>query len=247
MRKHVVIVDLDSTLMTFKMTHQALIKQVLRQAKANGNALVLSTSERRQSIAPYLQELKLDDDDCLITNGGQIIETAAGKLLFNRSLPSSFYQTLANLSPDLQVTLYDRNNQVQVLGKPINANFEQTAIIGAAIVGTPVALNDHYSLIDRTIQNTAYLTRVADNALEVSPVENTRPEAMDFITAQLTCSKTETTVLGDGFSVIPLFARAKNAIGFKHGSPLALRHANYQLGTDDIMASAEDLSVLLAQ
>lgn len=38
MRKHVVIVDLDSTLMTFKMTHQTLIKQVLRQAKANGNA-----------------------------------------------------------------------------------------------------------------------------------------------------------------------------------------------------------------
>lgn len=247
MRKHVVIVDLDSTLMTFKMTHQALIKQVLRQAKANGNALVLSTSERRQSIAPYLQELKLDDDDFLITNGGQTVETAAGKLLFNRSLPSSFYQTLTKLSPDLQVTLYDRNNQVQVLGKPINANFEQTTIIGAAIIGTPVALNDHYPLIDHTIQTTAYLTRIANNALEVSPVENTRPGAMDFITAQLTCSKTETTVLGDGFSVIPLFARAKNAIGFKHGSPLALRHANYQLGTDDIMTSAEDLSVLLAQ
>lgn len=245
MRKHVVIVDLDSTLMTFKMTHQALIKQVLRQAKANGNALVLSTSERRQSIAPYLQELKLDDDDYLITNGGQTVETAAGKLLFNRSLSISFYQTLTKLSPDLQVTLYDRNNQVQMLGKPINANFEQTVIIGAAIIGTPVALNDCYPRIDRTIQNTAYLTRIANNALEVSPVENTRPEAMDFITAQLTCSKTETTVLGDGFSVIPLFARAKNAIGFKHGSPLALRHANYQLKTDDIMASAEDLSTLL--
>lgn len=235
MAKHVCVIDLDSTHITHQLTHQPAVIHLLQQQVQAGLTVVVCTNVSLPATQSYLAQLQLPDSALVITNGGQTVETVSGKILFNQTLPQAYYQQISRFAADfgLETLLYDRHQQIQSADAPLAPNFDQTAVVSAVITGEPLTLNTSCAALDQALGDQAFLIRIADGAFRILPVLNHKAQALAAILAELPEALT-LTVLGDGFSVVPMFAQATQAVGLQHGSPLALRHADQTISLNDL-------------
>jgi hydroxymethylpyrimidine pyrophosphatase-like HAD family hydrolase len=247
MTKPICVIDLDSTHVAQKLSHQPTVITLLQTKMQAGLNVVVCTDHSLSTSRHYLTQLGLPDSAFVITNGGQTVETVGENLVFNHTLPQTYYQQIGEFAENfgLETILYDRHDQIQRLGDSLNADFETKAVVSAVITGASLTLNTSCAALNQALGDSSYLIRIADGAFAVKPVLNDKAEALHAIMAQLP-DHGALTVLGDGFSVIPMFAQATQAVGLQHGSPLALRHATCALNVDDLQASVKTLNDLLS-
>lgn len=97
MKIKLVAIDIDGTLLNRQRQLTTKTIKAVKQARAAGNKIVLTTGRPLRSTQPFLRQLALadQDDQYVINYHGALISTTAGQLISAKTIPFKVVQQIA--------------------------------------------------------------------------------------------------------------------------------------------------------
>lgn len=215
-----IAIDLDGTLLTDDKRISARNKQVLQQAKAKGIKVVLCTGRPLAAIAPFVEELGLNQagDYSITFNGGLVQKNDTGEILSKSTLPYEDIQRLIGLMQSLDLPLDVLSEEV-VLQLPTSTNYQSIyAELNKLLTFQPTALDGlkkdglynkvvvayHQAYLDQQIakipesyRKDYEVIKTRSNLLEFMPKGVTKAFGVAFLADYLKLSPAEIMCIGD--------------------------------------------------
>ena len=217
----VIAIDVDGTLLNSKKELTPKVKNAILKAKQAGIKIVIATGRPLSGVKEILTELGLANqkDQYVVCFGGGVVETTAGKVLFEKRLTYDNYLDLETISlklglhfhasaPDRiytadrdigEYTLYEANLVNLGISYRTPAEMKDIPIIKCMYV-------DQQDLLDRKIadhQPFAHLddeitfTKTAPFYYEANPKGVSKGDALKFLCQKLDLSSENLMAIGD--------------------------------------------------
>lgn len=227
MKKKLLAVDIDGTLVTDEKVLLPQTKQDIQSFIRRGGVFVLASGRPTRGILRYIQELHLDvlGGYVISYNGARILNVRSGEVLAQKNIPVSAYPQILAAADALQLSLTAYRNDVAVTEKASDAYFQMETTINRLeiervenlqaaltfptpkflITGTPEFLSDAEPKLRESLSGLSVnVFRSEPFFLEITAVGSDKGSAILELAELLHVQRCETMACGDGFNDITM-------------------------------------------
>jgi len=237
-----VAIDIDDTLLNddkvISEDNLLAIKKVISQ----GVKIVLCSGRTHRGMDEYLEKLDIyGDDQYVITDGGCVIESVAGRLIYKKTLSNDIYRRIDKFivknklhynAVDVSGSTYTSNNDFVDPYTILQAwenqkglfirtpdqlpnNFEITKAI---INENKDKLDSITDLVNQEFGEDCYIIRTGDGFLELMPKEIDKGSALKILSKELNFDISQVMAIGDGENDIPMLKEAGVSIAMDNAT-----------------------------
>lgn len=246
-----VAMDIDETLLNDNQVITDENLQAIQKAISNGIKVVLCSGRTHSGMQEYLTKLGISgDQEYIITNGGGIVETVSGQVLYKKTLSNATYRQIDDF-----ITQHELHyNAVDVAGNTYTSNqdfIDRFTIIQAfendqgLFIRTPDQLPDDFEitkaiineskekldsitdLVDQEFGKDYYIVRTGDGFLEIMPKGIDKGSALLNLADSLKIDHSETMAIGDGENDIPMLQEAGVSVVMGNASEKIKKMADF--------------------
>ncbi|MGH0054111.1 MAG: Cof-type HAD-IIB family hydrolase [Sphaerochaetaceae bacterium] len=244
----VLAIDLDGTLTNERKEITIRTREAIRKAREQGCHIVLASGRPRQGIEHVAISLDLmgNEGTILAYNGGQLIDTLTGEVLWQRTVDLTVIQTcftyakqhrLAALSYDENgiITEMDTdayvgkeayNNTIPIRKVPDLIEEVQQPMPKVMIVGEPERLRKARETLLPLVGESADLGFSEPCFLEITAKGVQKASSLRVLLSLLGKNEDSLMVIGDGLNDIPMFGVAGLSVAMGNASDAVKSHAH---------------------
>jgi Cof subfamily protein (haloacid dehalogenase superfamily) len=251
-----VAIDLDDTLLRSDLTISERTVAVLRQVRARGVVVTLSTGRMFSSARPFAERLEFDVP--LITYGGALVKNAGtGEVLYNRPLEPEVARLVIRFARErkVQLNFYLLNGDDDELyaelitpwgesyGRFSQVPFRQVPDLEALLEdGNPLKLLliDDEPAADRCLLELrellgerVHLAKSKPRFVEVDHPEATKGRALQELAAWMQVDRSQILAVGDNYNDIEMLKFAGLGIAVANAPPEVQRLAGHVTASND--------------
>lgn len=227
-----VTLDIDDTLLDDNQIISEANVKAIHQAIDLGVKVVLCSGRTHTGMKEYLDKLGINgNDQYIITNGGSIIESVAGDIIYKKTLSNKTYREIDAFIQKNEL----HYNVVDVLGNTFTSNndfIDPYTVIQAfengkgLFIRTPDQLPENFEItkaiinenkikldsiedsVNQRFGQNYYIFRTGDGFLEIMPKNIDKGSALASLADFLKIDISETMAIGDGENDIPMLKKA---------------------------------------
>lgn len=238
-----IALDMDDTLLNSEKTISQRNKTAIKEALSQGIKVVLCSGRTHNSVVKYAQSLGIKGaDQYMITNGGAIIESLDGKIIFQRLMSNQFYREFVQFVKDNQLhynVVDNKGNTYTSSGEWLdkytimqayeNANGlylkepdelpTDFQIVKAIINGSEDKLDAVTAMVHDHYDQDYFVVRTGAGFLEIFPKDVNKGEAVKVLAADLKINLSQVITMGDRDNDIPMLKIAGLGVAMENGVP----------------------------
>jgi len=227
-----VAIDIDDTLLNDDKVITEDNRLEIKNAIDQGVKIVLCSGRTHRGMDDYLNKLNiLGDDQYVITDGGCVVESVSGRLIYKRTLLNDVYRRIDSFvrenklhynAVDVDGNTYTSNNDfidpytILQAWENNKGLFIKTPdqlpndfeITKAIINENKVKLDSIADLVNQKFGDDCYIIRTGDGFLELMPQHVDKGSALIALSQKLNIDISETMAIGDGENDIPMLKQA---------------------------------------
>lgn len=246
-----VAMDIDDTLLNDEKFITDANKQAIAQALDQGVKIVLSSGRTRLGMKDYLDSLNISgDDQYIITNGGSLVESISGKVLYKKTLSNQTYRQIDDFivqndlrynAVDVEEQTYTSNsesidrytiiqafeNDKGLLIRTPDQMPEDFEILKAIINESKAKLDQITELVEEEFGQNYYVIRTGAGFLEIMPKGTDKGSALEALAEHLNLDMTEVMAIGDGENDVPMLKKAGTSVVMDNATDKIKKLANF--------------------
>lgn len=260
MNKKLIAIDIDDTLLTSQRQLLPETAEAIKEAKAAGHKIVITSGRPLVGIKPILQELNLDDldDEYVIAYNGEMSATTAGKVLTKASLSFGDYQTIYDFAQQEKIPMILQSDRIIYTSEhfinlyaslnsyknrmPIQiASFDEMKAKQEQINFFKILFLDEADKLDqcekdlpRAMKEKYNIIRTETFSLDFIPAHINKGTALKALAKKLGFAQADTIALGNSNNDISMVQYAGIGIAVNNSTPALLQVA------DQVTASNND-------
>lgn len=246
-----IALDMDDTLLTTQKSISEKNKLMIQKALNNNIKVVLCSGRTHNAVVNYAKELGISGaDQYMITNGGAMIENMDEQIMYQNTLPNSFYRRFVQFVKDNKLhynvvdtqaktytsaeTWFDKYTITQAfendgglyIREPddLPADFE---IVKAIINGNEKELDEISPLVHKTFDADYFVVRTGVGFLEIFPKDVNKGEAVKHLAEILHLDLSEVIAMGDRDNDIPMISIVGLGVAMENAQPEVKKVADY--------------------
>lgn len=251
----VLVLDIDGTLTNSKKEITPATKAALQDIMKQGHKVILASGRPTPGMRRYENELELKKYGgyLLSFNGGKIVESQSGEIVYQRLLPLSMVEGLYAFAKENHCGL------ITYLGDQIISAFEpdEYVLLESRINGMPVQVVENFTEFVNFDINKCLMTAPAEVApgfeiqlrekyqgiasvyrseaffIEIMPENVDKATSLDHMLETLGLLRENTVCCGDGFNDISMIRYAAVGVAMGNAKPEVKEAADYITGTND--------------
>ncbi|WP_110687955.1 HAD family hydrolase [Salinicola aestuarinus] len=236
MRQHLIVSDLDSTLLNAEHRIDDLTRETLRKLSAQGHVIALASGRHYRDIALFRRRLEIPA--WLISSNGAYVHDPEDNLVSEALVPPTQAEALTALPRprDVRLNLYTRERWLIDAEAPALLKLHATtgftyevADLAAAAVGEPVSkvlyIGEPSALapIEQTLRErfaeSLHVTYSAADSLEIMGQGVNKAMALTRVLAALDMEPTQTLAFGDNFNDVEMLTLSGHAFVVDNAHP----------------------------
>jgi Cof subfamily protein (haloacid dehalogenase superfamily) len=248
-RYRLLVVDLDGTVRSRVHGITAGVRAAVAAARARGVRVCVATGRMWRSAEPWVRALGADSP-VILYNGGQVLDFAAGRTLYERRLPLAAARAalaLIRRDPGVQPLLYLHDRVYAERQDPLVDAYAVDDGLTYELVPAfdPLLTDDPHKILvigpaDRigTLQSTVRAARLPVHDvqsepvyLEILPPGISKGTAMEAMLAALGIAAEETIAVGDNWNDVEMIETAGLGVAMGRAPEGVRARADYVCGT----------------
>jgi Cof subfamily protein (haloacid dehalogenase superfamily) len=246
-----VVLDLDGTARSRRLGITPGVRAAIAAARARGVRVCVATGRMWRSAEPWVRALGVDPP-VILYNGGQVLDFASGRTLYERRLPEATARSALELvrrDPEVQPHLYVDDRVLVERPHPLTDAYTADDGLRADVVPSfePfLAADPHKVLIIGPRGRVEALQRAVRDAvlpvhavqsepvyLEILPPGVSKGEALRAMLDALGLAPAETIAVGDNWNDAEMIEAAGLGVAMGHAPEDLRARADYVCGTAD--------------
>lgn len=251
-----VALDTDGTLLNSNSQILTSTVEVVKKALSAGIKVALCSGRPIAGLKPYMDQLGIvGSDQYALTGNGAITMTAAGEIMTEDLVASSFYRPLTAfaLAHQLPFNIVDDQSRIITANHNVHPMVYQQAyenqatlfirtpdempadlkIAKGCFVGSEELLDKWTAPIQNEFGQNLNVLRTDRFFLEVLNPKVNKGNGLKELTEKLEISPAEVMAIGDERNDISMFDFAGTAVCMENGSQQAKEHADYNTSSND--------------
>ena len=255
MDKKLLAMDIDGTLTNSRKEITAATKQAVQGAILRGHKVVLASGRPTPGMRGCEEELELKryGGYLLSYNGGRIVESHTGRVLYQKALPLSIlpelYQFAAEkgcglityeedeiisaFDPDKYVGLTSRNTKMKVRKEDKFIEYVNFPVCKCLMTAEPQKAEKLERQLIELCGDRVGIFRSEPYFIEVVPVNVTKAAGLAEILRYLNIRREDTVCCGDGFNDIEMLRFAGVGVAMENAQPVVKAAADYITSSND--------------
>ena len=244
-----VVVDLDGTARSRRLGVTPGVREAIAAARARGVRVCVATGRMWRSAGPWIRALGVDPP-AILYNGGQVLDFASGRTLYERRLPAAAARAaleLVHRDPEVQPHLYIDDRVVVERPHPLTDAYTADDGLTAEVVPSFESLlaadpykvlvigpRERVEVLQRAILGAGLPVHAVQSEpvyLEILPPGVSKGEALRAMLAVLGLSATETIAIGDNWNDLEMIEAAGLGVAMGHAPEGVRAKADYVCGT----------------
>ena len=244
-----VVMDLDGTARSRRLGVTSGVRDAIATARTRGVRICVATGRMWRSAAPWIDALGVDPP-AILYNGGQVLDFASGRTLYERRLPGAAARAALELvrrDPDVQPHLYVDDRVLVERPHPLTDAYTADDGLAAEVVPSfePHLVGDPYKvLVIGPRERVEVLQRAVLDAglpvhavqsepvyLEILPQGVSKGEALGAMWRALGLAPAETIAIGDNWNDVEMIEAAGLGVAMGHAPEGVRAKADYVCGT----------------
>lgn len=246
-----IALDMDDTLLTSQKSVSEKNKLMIQRALEKGIKVVLCSGRTHNAVINYAKELGISGpDQYMITNGGAMIENMDEKIMYQNTLPNSFYRRFVKFvkKNNLHYNVVDTQAKTYTSAETwfdkytITQAFENDGglyvrepddlpndfeIVKAIINGNEKELDEISPLVHQTFDEDYFVVRTGVGFLEIFPKDVNKGEAVKHLAKILDIDLSEVIAMGDRDNDIPMISIVGLGVAMENAQPEVKKVADY--------------------
>jgi Cof subfamily protein (haloacid dehalogenase superfamily) len=243
------VVDLDGTARSRPLGVTPGVRDAIRAARARGVRVSVATGRMWRSAEPWIRALGADPP-AILYNGGQVLDFASGRTLYERRLPGATARAALDLirrDPDVQPHLYVDDRVLVERPHPLTDAYTADDGLTAEVVPSfapYLGADPHKILVIGSRERVEALQRAVRGAglpvhavqsepvyLEILPPGVSKGEALRAMLGALGLTAAETIAVGDNWNDVEMIEAAGLGVAMGHAPEGVRAKADYVCGT----------------
>ena len=244
-----VVMDLDGTARSRRLGVTPGVRDAIAAARARGVRVCVATGRMWRSAMPWIDALGVDPP-AILYNGGQVLDFASGRTLYERRLPGAVARAALELvrrDPEVQPHLYVDDRVVVERPHPLTDAYTADDGLAAEVVPSfePLLAADPFKvLVIGPRERVEVLQRAVLGAglpvhavqsepvyLEILPSGVSKGEALGAMWGALGLAPAETIAIGDNWNDVEMIEAAGLGVAMGHAPEGVRAKADYVCGT----------------
>ncbi|WP_110666105.1 Cof-type HAD-IIB family hydrolase [Salinicola halophilus] len=236
MRQHLIVSDLDSTLLDGEHRIDDLTRDTLRELSAQGHVIALASGRHYRDIATFRR--LLDIPAWLISSNGAYVHDPEDNVVGEALVPAARAEALTQLPrpDDVRLNLYTRDRwlidaeapALLKLHQTTGFTYEVTDLAAAAVdepvgkvlyIGEPAALSPIERTLRERFEASLHVTYSAADSLEIMGQGVNKASALERVLAALDMDPSQTLAFGDNFNDVEMLTLAGHAFVVDNAHP----------------------------
>jgi hypothetical protein len=234
-----VVMDLDGTARSRRLGVTPGVRGAIAAARARGVRVCVATGRMWQSAGPWI-----------LYNGGQVLDFASGRTLYERRLPAAAARAALELvrrDPEVQPHLYVDDRVLVERPHPLTDAYTADDGLAAEVVPSfePLLAADPYKvlvigprerieMLQRAVRDAALPVHAVQSEpvyLEILPPGVSKGEALRAMWGALGLAPAETIAIGDNWNDAEMIEAAGLGVAMGHAPEGVRARADYVCGT----------------
>lgn len=251
-----IAIDLDATLLNSHHQVTDAVKNAIQLAKEKGVHIVLASGRPYSGIAPFLQQLELDNSHCYcISNNGSVIHKAHnGEHLVEDLLEFADYQFFESLSREIGVhmhaladnSIYTANKHIHhytvvdayltntpLIYCPVEEMDRQLSFTKLMMIDHPEVLSERINYIPEDTFDSYSLVRTSPYFLEIYNKTVSKGQALKTLADKLGITHDKIMSIGDHNNDIQMLEYASMSVAMGNAAEHIQKIAKFVTGTND--------------
>ncbi|MGH7265969.1 MAG: Cof-type HAD-IIB family hydrolase [Candidatus Rokuibacteriota bacterium] len=251
MRYRLVVADLDGTVRDRARGITPGVQAAVAAAQARGTRVSIATGRMWRSAAPWVTRLGADPP-AILYNGGQVLDFAAGRVLYERRLPGEAARralALAREDPEVQPHVYVRDTVYVDRPHPLTAtyaaddglDYEVVPRLEALLADDPhkilvIGAPERVQALERRIAAAALPVHAVQSEptyLEILPPGVSKGAALAAMLRALEVPAREVIAVGDNWNDLEMIEAAGLGVAMGHAPAGVRARADHVCGTSE--------------
>lgn len=248
-RYRLVVMDLDGTARSRRLGITPGVRDAIAAARARGVQVCLATGRMWRSAEPWVRALGVDPP-VILYNGGQVLDFATGRLLYERRLPAEAARAalaLIRRDPAVQPHLYVGDRVLVERPHPLTDAYTADDGLTAEVVPSfepfladdphkvlVIGPRDRIEALQRTVRGAGLPVHAVQSEpvyLEILPPGVSKGEALRAMLATLGLAPAETIAIGDNWNDAEMIEAAGLGVAMRHAPERLRARAAYVCGS----------------
>ena len=244
-----VVLDLDGTARSRHLGITSGVRGAIAAARAKGVRVCVATGRMWRSAEPWVRALGADPP-VILYNGGQVLDFASGRTLYERRLPGATARAALDLirnDPEVQPHLYVDDRVLVERPHPLTDAYTADDGLTAEVVpsfepflgGDPhkvlvIGSRDRVEVLQRAVRDEALLVHAVQSEpvyLEILPPGVSKGEALRVLLGDLGLAPIETIAIGDNWNDVEMIEAAGLGVAMGQAPEGVRARADYVCGT----------------
>jgi Cof subfamily protein (haloacid dehalogenase superfamily) len=245
------VADLDGTLRSRALGVTPGVRDAVARARARGIRVCVATGRMWPSAAPWLARVGVDSP-AILYNGGQVLDFAAGRVLWERRIPREVARealALVRREPDARIHLYSDDRVYVERPDPLTEAYAADDGVKVDLVPAlePLLERDPYKLLligppagmealgvaVRAALPGVHAVQSEPQYLEILPAGVSKGAALEILLAAVGVRPDEVVAVGDNWNDLEMIEAAGLGVAMGHAPAGVRARADHVCGTSE--------------